>query len=104
VPRSESGTHAALEAVSKVLSKLGKLPTQAVVSWPAASGATSYAVEVNWTPQNPTGTWTAIGSGTGRRWTITAATPGAQFLVRVASLGPHGEQAAWSTAILATAR
>ena len=48
--------------------------------------------------------WTAIGSGTGRRWTITAPTPGAQFLVRVASLGPHGEQAAWSTAILATAR
>ena len=103
-PRNEGGPHAALEMVTGVLSKLGKLPTQAVVRWPAAPGASSYAVEVNWTPQNPTGTWTAIGSGTGRRWVITAPTPGAQFLVRIAAQGAHGQQAAWSTAILATAR
>jgi hypothetical protein len=102
--RNESGPQAMLEAVTGVYGKPGKLPAQAVVGWPASPGATSYAIEVNWTPQSATGTWTAFGSGTGRRWVVTAPTAGAQFLVRVAALGSHGEQAGWSTPILATAR
>ena len=93
-----------LEPVSNVKNRLGKLACQTIVEWPAAPGATSYAIEVNLTPQNPTAPYTALNSGTSRRRVLTAPAPGAQMLVRVASLDSQGNQSAWSAAILATAR
>src|SRR5712692_5551121 len=44
---------AALTKVSVVRSKVGKHLMESIVSWPAAPGASSYALEVNLTPQNP---------------------------------------------------
>ncbi len=95
---------AALGPVTTVRTKLGKLPGEAIVSWPAAPGATGYAIEINITPATPAGPWTAMIPGTGRRRVVKAPAPGAQVLVRVASLGSGGTQAPWSDAILATAR
>jgi hypothetical protein len=96
---------AALGKVSVVHSKLGKHLGEAIVSWPAGPGATSYAIEVNFTatPQNPAGTWTALASGTGRRRVVKAPTPGAEFQVRVASIGSDGTQSEWSDTATATA-
>jgi hypothetical protein len=93
----------ALAPVGKVKGKRGKQPTQAVVSWPAAAGATSYALEVNFTPQTPAGPWTAVSTATKRSRVVTAPTAGAQFLARVASVASDGAQAAWSDAVLVTA-
>jgi hypothetical protein len=30
---------------------------EALLTWPAAPGATGYAIEVNWSPTVPNGTW-----------------------------------------------
>ncbi len=93
---------AALGAVSEVHAELGKKERQSIVSWPLAKGATSYALQVNWTPDG-TGAWTALPSGSSHRRVITAPASGAQFLVCVAALASDGTQSAWSTPILATA-
>ena len=95
---------AALGAVSDVSSKLGKAAMAAIVSWPAVQGATSYAIQVNYTPQTASSAWTAITSGSSRRRVLKAPTAGAQFLVQVAALSSDGTQSAWSASILATAR
>jgi hypothetical protein len=102
--RAEKTPAAALGEVTVVHSKLGKAATEAIVYWPTVPGATSYAIEVNFTPSNPTGPFTALGSGTSRRRTITAPAPGAQFLCRVAAARSDGSQSAWSAPILVTAR
>jgi hypothetical protein len=102
--REEGGLPAQLEAVTTVTTKLGKLPTQGIITWPAAAGATSYAIEVNLTPQNPSGTWTALNSGTSRRRTVTGPSPNSQLLARVAAQDAHGNQAAWSAPVLVTTR
>jgi hypothetical protein len=81
----------------------GKRSTEAILTWPAAPGATGYAIEVNFTPQAPNGTWVALTSGTGRRRIVKAPTPQAQFLARVASLGSGGTQADWSDPVMCTA-
>jgi len=95
---------APLGKVSVVRTKLGKHPSEAIISWPPGPGATGgYAIEVNFTPQNPTGPYTALTSGTSRRRTVKGPTPGCQFLVRVASLGSGGTQSDWSDPVLATA-
>jgi hypothetical protein len=92
-----------LDEVSVLHTKPGKHSAEAILSWPAAPGATGgYAIEVNYTPQNPQGTWTALTSGTSRRRVVTAPTPGAQLLARVAALGSGGAQSAWCDAILVT--
>jgi hypothetical protein len=101
--RDQQPPAAALDKVTTVKSKPGKHQGEAIVSWSPGPGATSYAIEVNFTPQNPNGTWTALNSGSGRRRVVKAPAPGAQFLVRIASIGSDGSQAEWSTAILATA-
>lgn len=93
----------ALEKVSVVRTKPGKHSSEAIITWPKAPGATGYAIQVNFTPQTPAGPWTALTSGTGRRRTVKGPTPGAQFLVQVASLGSGGTQAEWSDPILAVA-
>ena len=101
--RAQSVPQMPLGPVSVVHTKPGKSSAEAIVTWPRGPGATGYAIEVNFTPQSPTGPWTAITSGTGRRRIIKAPTPGAQFLVQVASLGAGGTQSAWSDPILAVA-
>jgi uncharacterized phage infection (PIP) family protein YhgE len=94
----------ALSPVSTVSSKLGKATMEAIVSWPEAPGATSYAIQVNFTPQTASSAWTALGSGSRRTRVVKTPTAGAQFLVQVAALSSDGTQSAWSASILATAR
>ncbi len=102
-PRDVHPPPAALEKVSVVHCKPGNHPCESIVSWPEAAGATAYAIEVNFTPQSPTGTYTALNTGTSRRRTVKGPTPGCQFLVRIAAQGSDGTQADWSDAVLATA-
>lgn len=92
-----------LGKVSTVRSKPGKDSAEAILTWPAGPGATGYAIEVNFTPQNPAGPWMALIPGTGRRRTVKAPAPGAQFLARVASLGSGGTQSEWSDPVLCVA-
>ncbi len=101
--RAQSVPQTPLGPVSVVHSKPGKSSAEAIITWPEGPGATGYAIQVNFTPQSPTGPWTALTSGTGRRRTVKAPTPGAQFLVQVASLDAGGTQSAWSDPILAVA-
>jgi hypothetical protein len=91
-----------LGKVAVVHTKPWKHPMEAQLTWPKAPGATGYAIEVNYTPQNPTGPWTALISGTGRRRIVKATAPGAQLLARVAALGSGGAQSDWSDPILVT--
>jgi hypothetical protein len=101
--RDQKTPAAALGKVTVVHTKPGKHPTEAILSWPAGPGATGYAIEVNFTPQNPTGTWVGLTSGSSRRRVVKGPTPGCQFLARVASLGSDGTQGDWYDAVLATA-
>lgn len=91
-----------LGKVASVRSKQGKRSAEGIVTWSKGPGATSYAIEVNYTPQSPAGPWTALLSGTGRRRVVKAQSPGAQILVRIASLGSGGTQSDWSDPILVT--
>jgi hypothetical protein len=102
--RGDKVPHAPLGMVTDVHAKPGKLPAEAIVSWPEIPGATSYAIQVNFTPATPEGPWTALNAGTGRRRVITAPAAEAQFLVRVAAQRSDGTQSPWSNAILVTAR
>ena len=95
---------AALGTVPVLYTKLGKLPGEAIVSWPEVDRATSFAIEVNPTPATPAGPWTALNSGSSRRRVITAPAPGAQLLARVAAVQSDGTQSPWCTPILVTAR
>jgi hypothetical protein len=99
IPKTPS---AALGNVTAVQSKPGKNPTEAILTWPAVAGATSYAIEVNTTPQNPAGTWTAIASGTSRRRVVKGPAPASQILARVAAQGSDGTPSAWSDPVLVT--
>jgi hypothetical protein len=102
--RDEKTPPSALGVVTDVRSKPGKLVTEAIVSWPAVPGATSYAMEVNYTPSNPSGTYTALASGSSRRRTIKGPTPASQFLARVAAVASDGTQSDWSAPIVVTTR
>ena len=102
--RAMRGLSLALDRVAQVRSKQGKLLGETIVSWSKGPGATSYAIEVNYNPTDPTSPWVALKSGAGRRRVIKAPTPGGEILVRVASLGSDGSQSEWSDTHLATAR
>jgi len=80
----------------------GKHPTEGILRWPPVPGATGYAIEVNTTPQNPAGTWTAIASGSSRRRVVKGPTPSSQILARVAAVGSDGTQSDWSAPLLVT--
>jgi hypothetical protein len=95
---------AALAVVENVTGKKGKESAQGIVHWPATAGATSYALQVNFTPQTAGSPYTALGSGTRRNRVVKAPAPGAQFLAQVAAIASDGTQSAWSDAILVTAR
>ena len=102
-PRDQKTPPATLTAVAVVHTKPGKRSAEAIVSWPAAPGARGYALEANFAPQAPNPIWTPLASGTGRRRIVKGPSSGAQFLVRVASLGSDGTQADWSAPVVATA-
>ena len=102
--RAKRTPPAALQKVISVASKPGKNPGEALISWPAAAGAVAYALEVNYTPLDPNGVWTALTPGRNRRRVVMAPQPSGQFLVRIAALGNGDKQSVWSDAILATAR
>jgi hypothetical protein len=89
-----------LEKVTKLESHPWKKEATAKLSWPAAGGATSYAVEVNPTPQNPTGPYTPLGTATRRTRILAGAAPGAQLLARVAAVASDGTMSEWSSPIL----
>ncbi len=95
---------APLGVVVGVTSKKGKEATEAIVHWPATAGATSYALQVNFTPQTAGSAYAAFGSGTRRNRLVKAPAAGAQFLAQVAAIAGDGTQSAWSDAILVTAR
>jgi hypothetical protein len=102
--RAQKTPPAALGTVKDLRSKPGKEVKQSILTWPEVAGATSYAVQVNFTPGNPTGPYTAIGSGSSRRRVVTAPAQGAQFLAQVAAIASDGTQSAWCEPILATAK
>jgi hypothetical protein len=89
--------------VTTVASTPGKNLGEAIISWPRAAAAIGYAIALNYTPQDPNGAWTALTPGSRRRRAVKGPGPGAQFLVRIASLGSGGEQSDWSDPILAKA-
>jgi hypothetical protein len=95
---------AALGAVKDLRSTLGKAAKEAFLRWPLVPGATSYAIQVNWTPSAATAVWTALPNGTSRRRLVVAPTQGAQFMAQVAAIRSDGTQSAWCDAILVTAR
>ena len=101
--RNQKAPPAALEKVETVSSMPGKNLAEAIISWPPAAGASSYAMELNFTPQDPSGPWTALIPGSRRRRAVKGPGPGAQFLVRVASIASGGERSDWSDPILAKA-
>jgi hypothetical protein len=104
--RGEKTPPAPLGVVTGLHTKPGKLVGQGILGWPAAPGATGYAIEVNYAPQSATSTWTALNSGTSRRRVLTAPTPtpASQFQARVAALGSDGTQSAWSNVVTVTTR
>ncbi len=103
IVRETKAPTAALGAVTAVHTKPGKRTAEAIVSWPAAPGATGYALEVCFTPQATPTTWTSLASGSSRRRTVKAPLGGEQFLVRVAAVASDGTPSDWSDAVLATA-
>ncbi len=104
--RDEKTPPAPLGVVTGVYTKPGKLVGEGILGWPAAPGATSYAIEVNYTPQSATPTWVALSSGTSRKRVLTAPSPvpASQFLARVAALGSDGTQSAWSGPVMVITR
>jgi hypothetical protein len=102
--RGPKAPPAALGEMGVVRTRQGALPAQAVLTWPEVTGATSYAIELNPTPQSPAGPWNALGSGSRRRRLVSGPAPGAQILARVAALGSNGTQSAWSDPVLVTLR
>jgi hypothetical protein len=100
--RDLSTPPAALGAVSTVRSRPGKNPMAAILTWPRAPGATSYAIELNPTPENLAGPWIALSSGSSRRRVVKGPAPASQLLARVAALAGDGTASAWSDPILVT--
>jgi hypothetical protein len=98
-------TALALEPVKVVYFKKGTMPREAILSWPAAKGAGSYVVEVNFTSTDPNGPWTALLAAANQSRVVVAPEPGAQFLARVAAVSRDGKTTSeWSPLVLVFAR
>lgn len=93
-----------LERTEKVTYTLGKSSRESVIHWRRTPGASMFAVEVNYEPQNPEAPWTSLGTTTRRSKRVTAPSPAGQFLVRIRAMASDGTAADWSDTILATAR
>jgi hypothetical protein len=104
LPSRQNQPPAALGKVVKVIAAPGKNPTEGVIRWPRAPGATGYAIQVCLAPESPTPSWIEVAGGTGRRRVLKGPAPGAQFLARVASVASDGTRSEWSDPVLVTAR
>jgi hypothetical protein len=102
--RDAASPRFALETITALEGKPGKREREAILSWPKAKGATSYAVEVSFTPDSLDGLWTALTSCSRHTRVITAPAPGAQILARVAAVDGQGNRSDWSPTILVKAR
>ena len=91
-------------AAKDVRQKPGKVQATGIVSWPPVARATGYAIQVNPTPQNPGGPYTALNPGSARRRVVTGPAPGAQVLVQIAALAGDGTQSPWCEPVLVTTR
>jgi len=94
-----------LDRVSKFQSKPWKATASAKLQWAAAPSAANYVLELNPTPETPAGPWRSAGNPSPRLTrVVTAATPGAQMLARVAAVHPDGTQSEWSDPLLVTTK
>lgn len=93
-----------VEKVTKLTSTVGKVSKVAKLSWPAAPGAASYAVQVNFNPATPAGPWVSLGTCTRRTKQVTTPTAAAPFLAQIASVASDGTQGEWCEAFLGTSR
>jgi hypothetical protein len=71
--------------------------------WPAAPGAGSYEVEVNFTSTDPAGPYTALTAASNQSRVVVAPTPGLMFVARVTAVGHDGTRAEASPPVLVTA-
>jgi len=103
--RLESPPGLPLDKVSKFRSKPWKTSASARLQWAAVPSAANYVVELNPTPENPAGPWSPAGNASPRLTRlVTAPTPGAQMLARVAAIHPDGTQSEWSDPLLVTTK
>src|SRR5262245_2981336 len=103
--RLESPPVVPLDKVSNFRCKPWKTSASAKLQWTAAPSAANYVVELNPTPQTPAGPWSSAGNASPRLTrVVTAATPGAQMLARVAAIHPDGTQSEWSDPLLVTTK
>lgn len=90
--------------VTRLRGRPGKRAREAMLWWDATRGATRYAMQVKYTPDDPAAPWVPLEVGTRRRYrTLTAPRPGARLLVRVAAVGTDGAPGEWSNPVLVTA-
>jgi hypothetical protein len=101
--RGNRAPPASLGRVTAVRSKEGKQQAEAVVSWPAAPGASRYAIEVKNTPFAEEA-WVPLPEATVRRRVIKGPAPGSQMLARVAAIASDGRRADWSDPVLVITR
>jgi hypothetical protein len=102
--RAVKAPPAALGPVEKVDFRPGKAQRQAILSWPEAPGAGSYAIELNFNLETPDGPWTQLVAASNRSRVVEAPAPGVQFLARVAAVGHDGTMSPWTRPVLVTAR
>jgi len=92
-----------LGMVTGIQTKPGNRATEAILFWPRAPGATTYAIEASFTAPGTPVSWTALAAGSSRRRVVKGPAAGAQFVVRIAAVGSDGTQSDWSDQVLATA-
>ena len=91
-----------LGKVPALHSRPGTRTTEAILRWPRGPGATGYALEVSFTPQDPSAPWIALGTGARRTRVVKGPAPASQFLARVASVAGDGTLSEWTDPVLVT--
>ena len=102
--RNDTPAPPALGRVTALRSRPGKHAGEAVLSWPAAAGATHYAIELGFDPAARKGPFTALPAGTSRRRVVKGPAPRSLMLARVRAIANDGTRADWSDTILVTTR
>jgi hypothetical protein len=102
--RADTPARPSLARVTALRSRPGKYAGEAVLSWPAAAGATHYAIEIAFGPNARKGPFTALPAGTSRRRVVKGPGPGSLVLARVRAVAGDGTRAEWSDALLVTTR
>ena len=101
--RTDTPALPALGRVTALRSRPGKHAGEAVLSWPAAAGATHYAIELGFDPAARKGSFTALPAGTSRR-RVVKGPHRSLMLARVRAIANDGTRADWSDTILVTTR